>query len=145
ADRNRSHWSTSKTPSYTKSVSWQHHLFLDSDIGGDPAQVLSIQKRKKEVEDAGKVFFATRKREIENYLCPDLIEEMTGVAVTFTDTCDAKKIIGRAVGMKPDNVLDKFWPRMTAERIISRSTYHDGMQERIELVEILSDIVAMTR
>ncbi|MEA0326470.1 hypothetical protein SM999_13045, partial [Escherichia coli] len=21
----RSHWSTSKTPSYTKSVSWQHH------------------------------------------------------------------------------------------------------------------------
>ncbi|MEK8714366.1 hypothetical protein P2S50_24265, partial [Escherichia coli] len=26
-DRNRSHWSTSKTPSYTKSVSWQHHLF----------------------------------------------------------------------------------------------------------------------
>ncbi|WP_251274922.1 RNA 2'-phosphotransferase, partial [Escherichia coli] len=30
ADRNRSHWSTSKTPSYTKSVSWQHHRrFLD--------------------------------------------------------------------------------------------------------------------
>ncbi|MCV5731479.1 hypothetical protein OFN56_05160, partial [Escherichia coli] len=26
ADINRSHWSTSKTPSYTKSVSWQHHL-----------------------------------------------------------------------------------------------------------------------
>ncbi|MEH5511466.1 hypothetical protein PO550_20455, partial [Escherichia coli] len=26
-DRNRSHWSTSKTPSYTKSVSWQHHPF----------------------------------------------------------------------------------------------------------------------
>ncbi|TJG19508.1 hypothetical protein C9179_11140, partial [Escherichia coli] len=30
ADRNRSHWSTSKTPSYTKSVSWQHHpIFYD--------------------------------------------------------------------------------------------------------------------
>ncbi|KAA3569119.1 transposase, partial [Enterobacter cloacae] len=26
--RNRSHWSTSKTPSYTKSVSWQHHPAL---------------------------------------------------------------------------------------------------------------------
>ncbi|KAA3582064.1 transposase, partial [Enterobacter cloacae] len=25
---NRSHWSTSKTPSYTKSVSWQHHPAL---------------------------------------------------------------------------------------------------------------------
>ncbi|OUK74762.1 transposase, partial [Escherichia coli] len=22
------HWSTSKTPSYTKSVSWQHHLLF---------------------------------------------------------------------------------------------------------------------
>ncbi|MDT9091106.1 ISAs1 family transposase, partial [Escherichia coli] len=28
-DRNRSHWSTSKTPSYTKSVSWQHHLIAE--------------------------------------------------------------------------------------------------------------------
>ncbi|MBQ4745131.1 hypothetical protein FD846_22535, partial [Escherichia coli] len=26
---NRSHWSTSKTPSYTKSVSWQHHHPFD--------------------------------------------------------------------------------------------------------------------
>ncbi|WP_410964208.1 hypothetical protein, partial [Salmonella sp. ZJHZ19_0081] len=40
ADRNRSHWSTSKTPSYTKSVSWQHHHddlrngALMADIGG---------------------------------------------------------------------------------------------------------------
>ncbi|RCP87213.1 transposase, partial [Escherichia coli] len=29
ADRNRSHWSTSKTPSYTKSVSWQHHRKIE--------------------------------------------------------------------------------------------------------------------
>ncbi|WP_252493675.1 fimbrial protein, partial [Escherichia coli] len=29
-DRNRSHWSTSKTPSYTKSVSWQHHPDVDT-------------------------------------------------------------------------------------------------------------------
>ncbi|MDD0416273.1 low conductance mechanosensitive channel YnaI, partial [Shigella sonnei] len=28
-DRNRSHWSTSKTPSYTKSVSWQHHRIIN--------------------------------------------------------------------------------------------------------------------
>ncbi|MQI79856.1 hypothetical protein EI001_17050, partial [Escherichia coli] len=29
ADRNRSHWSTSKTPSYTKSVSWHHHQAIE--------------------------------------------------------------------------------------------------------------------
>ncbi|MDA6955769.1 hypothetical protein OSL77_12215, partial [Escherichia coli] len=33
ADRNRSHWSTSKTPSYTKSVSWQHHHVRRAFIG----------------------------------------------------------------------------------------------------------------
>ncbi|WP_312664856.1 hypothetical protein, partial [Escherichia coli] len=32
ADRNRSHWSTSKTPSYTKSVSWQHHPGINQNI-----------------------------------------------------------------------------------------------------------------
>ncbi|MDZ9370678.1 hypothetical protein SNB06_03870, partial [Escherichia coli] len=33
ADRNRSHWSTSKTPSYTKSVSWQHHPLFEMRKG----------------------------------------------------------------------------------------------------------------
>ncbi|MGT4489307.1 hypothetical protein, partial [Klebsiella pneumoniae] len=45
----RSHWSTSKTPSYTKSVSWQHHhkigehtVEIDADcmilsVDGSPA------------------------------------------------------------------------------------------------------------
>ncbi|MCK2904143.1 tyrosine-type recombinase/integrase, partial [Escherichia coli] len=32
-DRNRSHWSTSKTPSYTKSVSWQHHPTSGGNAG----------------------------------------------------------------------------------------------------------------
>ncbi|MFS3755863.1 hypothetical protein ACK6VR_18180, partial [Escherichia coli] len=32
-DRNRSHWSTSKTPSYTKSVSWQHHHIIVENFG----------------------------------------------------------------------------------------------------------------
>ncbi|RCQ20635.1 transposase, partial [Escherichia coli] len=31
-DRNRSHWSTSKTPSYTKSVSWQHHQGEETNL-----------------------------------------------------------------------------------------------------------------
>ncbi|MDB8312194.1 hypothetical protein PNE73_21755, partial [Escherichia coli] len=43
-DRNRSHWSTSKTPSYTKSVSWQHHLsFIQRCIDrGDDIRDYSI-------------------------------------------------------------------------------------------------------
>lgn len=118
-------------------------VFLDSDIGGDPAQVLSIEKRKKEVEGAGKMFFATRKREIENYLCSDLIKDETGVQVVFTDTCDAKKIIGRATSTKPNDVLDRFWPLMTTEKIIKCSTYRDGNNDKIELIDILEGIVSL--
>lgn len=119
-------------------------VFLDSDIGGDPSQVKSIQKRQQEVESEGRAFYSTRKREIENYLCPDLIFSEAGQHVAFTDTCDAKKIIGNAVGVKPDDVIDKFWPRMTAEQIIQRSLYEEGGNERSELKELISKLLTLT-
>ncbi|MGR5664156.1 hypothetical protein, partial [Escherichia coli] len=43
ADRNRSHWSTSKTPSYTKSVSWQHHHIHQINIKKNRKTYNSIQ------------------------------------------------------------------------------------------------------
>ena len=119
-------------------------VFLDSDIGGDPGQVKSIKKRQQEVEERGRAFYATRKREIENYLCPDLIYSETGKHVEFTDTCDAKKIIGNAIGMKPDDVIDKFWPRMTAEQIIQRSLYLDDGTEKSELKELVVRLAGLT-
>ncbi|MEK8623782.1 LuxR C-terminal-related transcriptional regulator, partial [Escherichia coli] len=39
ADRNRSHWSTSKTPSYTKSVSWQHHLLSNKTVSAHKSNI----------------------------------------------------------------------------------------------------------
>ncbi|MDT1394168.1 DUF927 domain-containing protein, partial [Escherichia coli] len=47
-DRNRSHWSTSKTPSYTKSVSWQHHP-RDFNCPEDVAQYLMQLKTHPEL------------------------------------------------------------------------------------------------
>ncbi|RCA69736.1 transposase, partial [Escherichia coli] len=47
ADRNRSHWSTSKTPSYTKSVSWQHHqdtVSLNRARNSAPCSVISTER-----------------------------------------------------------------------------------------------------
>ncbi|MFB2992048.1 hypothetical protein ACEWEU_16935, partial [Klebsiella pneumoniae] len=48
ADRNRSHWSTSKTPSYTKSVSWQHH------------PIIAEQKPRNKVADPARSIFPIR-------------------------------------------------------------------------------------
>lgn len=118
-------------------------VFLDSDIGGSPEQVASIAKRKQEVEARGRSFYSTRKREIENYLCPDMIDARTGVRVAFTDTCDAKKIIGQAVRVKADDVIDKFWPHMTAEQILQRSMYQEGAEQRSELKELVENLLTL--
>lgn len=118
-------------------------VFLDSDVGGDASQVKSIEKRRQEVVAEGRAFYSTRKREIENYLCPDLIFLLSNKQVAFTDTCDAKKIIGTAVGMKSDDVIDRFWPQMDADRMIARSTYHDGGQAKSELTEIIKNIISL--
>ncbi|OLS60515.1 AAA family ATPase [Pseudomonas putida] len=115
-------------------------VFLDSDIGGAPEQVAVIKKRKQEVEARGRSFYSTRKREIENYLCPDMINALTGVRVTFTETCDAKKIIGTAVRVKADDVIDKFWPQMTAAQILQCSAYQEDGNQRFELKELIENL-----
>ncbi|MCK2776261.1 hypothetical protein MZF55_18920, partial [Escherichia coli] len=52
ADRNRSHRSTSKTPSYTKSVSWQHHPDINKPDGpatagiDDLGEILAKMKQR---------------------------------------------------------------------------------------------------
>lgn len=118
-------------------------VFLDSDIGSDQSQIRVIEKRKREVESQGRAFYSTRKREIENYLCPSLIFAKKGISVTFTDTCDAKKIIGNAIGVKADDVIDKLWPQMTAEQIIHRSLYEKEGNEASELKELVTQIMEL--
>ncbi|MDA6647621.1 UTRA domain-containing protein, partial [Escherichia coli] len=55
-DRNRSHWSTSKTPSYTKSVSWQHHLPGDiSKYLGGSAGMPAILIEKHRADQQGNI------------------------------------------------------------------------------------------
>ena len=137
---NVKHWVTHKLAD-ALGLPWC--VFLDSDVGGSPEQIKSIQKRKVEVEAQGRAFYSTRKREIENYLCPHLIKAESGKDVTYTETCDAKKIIGSAVGMKPDDVIDRFWPVMTADRIVECSKYDDNGSEKSELIELSKKIIAL--
>ncbi|MDH1107146.1 hypothetical protein N5C55_03850 [Pseudomonas otitidis] len=63
--------------------------------------------------------------------------------MAFADTCDAKKIIGQAVRVKADDVIDKFWPHMTAEQILQRSIYQEGTERRSELKELIESLLAL--
>lgn len=120
-------------------------VVLDSDIGADQGQVKSILKRKKEVEQSGRPCYLTQKREIENYLCPDLIKAQTGHEVSYSSTCDAKKIIGKAIGIKPDDVIEKFWPLMTEDKIIKNSLYlcPTTQVEKSELKELIGNVLTL--
>ena len=120
-------------------------VILDSDIGADQGQVKSILKRKKEVEQSGRPCYLTQKREIENYLCPDLIKAQTGHEVSYSYTCDAKKIIGKAIGIKPDDVIEKFWPLMTEDKIIKNSLYlcPTTRVEKSELKELIGNVLTL--
>jgi hypothetical protein len=67
-----------------------------------------------------------------------------GGPVAYTDTDDAKKIIGAATLKRQDDVLEKFWPLMTAEQIRRAEMYVDDKgAERFELTEILSDLLTL--
>ncbi|MDF8411936.1 hypothetical protein OU569_17400, partial [Escherichia coli] len=59
-DRNRSHWSTSKTPSYTKSVSWQHHPI--AFVTAQEKIILQIQCRISDEERRGQLIHALAAR-----------------------------------------------------------------------------------
>lgn len=134
------HWVTLKL---ADSLGLPWCVFLDSDIGGDPSAIKNVQKRRLEVEAAGRAFYVTRKREIENYLCPDMIRDRSGEVVVFTDTCDAKKIIGTAVRVSTDDVIDRFWPHMTSDLMLQRSAYVENGVERYELKELVAAVLAL--
>ena len=63
--------------------------------------------------------------------------------MSFTDICDTKKIIGQALRVKADDVIDKFWPLMTAEQILQRSMYQEGDEQRSELKELVENLLAL--
>ncbi|WP_253940840.1 fimbrial protein, partial [Shigella sonnei] len=90
---NRSHWSTSKTPSYTKSVSWQHHPSSSPKLiipqSGDSSSTTSnigMGFKKRTTDDATflKPNSAEKIRWSTDEMQPDKGLEMT-VALRETD------------------------------------------------------------
>lgn len=135
---NLKHWVTKRL---VEQLGMDWSVLLDSDVGNE---VENARNRKKvdELRAEGRLAFVTRKREPENYIDPAIVYEAYGVEVEYTDTCDAKKIIAIATNKRPEDVLERFWPMMSAERIVNRCTYTENGVERVEFVEILGEVIA---
>lgn len=135
---NLKHWVTKQLVEQL-GMTWS--VLLDSDRGNE----VEHARNKRKVDDLraeGRVAFLTRKREPENYIDPVLIQQAYGVEVTYSDTCDAKKIIAAATRKRPEDVLERFWPMMSADQIVECSTYVEDGAEHVELVEILAEVIA---
>lgn len=120
-------------------------LFLDSDVG-TPESGRNLAQ-VEELRRLGKKAYVTRKRELENYILPEVVDPfITGhTQVTWNDTSDAKKDISEATSKGKGEILEFFWTQMNTEQIRLAEKYVDQSgQERYEFTEILLDFLTLT-
>lgn len=135
---NLKHWVTKQL---VEQLGLKWSVLLDSD-NGDAIESPRKQANAAELRAQGKLVILTKKREPENYIDPAIVEAQYKVTVNYTDTCDAKKIIAKATKKRPEDVLERFWPLMSADQIIFRSKYVEGEIEKIEMIEIIQSVIA---
>jgi len=130
---NLKHWVTRKA---IKGINWRYAVILDSDRKSNSDEISEEKiKLKSEIEKDGGTCFILRKREIENYLHPDLIKEKTGKDIPDPDFDNIKKICGDKIsGLVKD---------MTVNQILERDAYTDNGDEKHELLEICTKILEL--
>jgi putative ATP-dependent endonuclease of the OLD family len=131
---NLKHWVTRKA---IKSINHRYAVIMDSDLKSNSDQI-SPRKiaLKLEIESDGGICIILRKREIENYLHPDVVMNKTGKAVTIDDYVDVKSI-----GISK---ICNFVEFMTAEQLLERDKYYDKGNEKHELLEICEKLINLT-
>jgi predicted ATPase len=79
----------------------------------------------------GSIAFITSKREAENYLHPDAIQEALNISVTYTDDCDVPSLVGAALGVN-DRTAKRRLNRVAAKKMTK-----ERLDERDQNGEIL--------
>jgi predicted ATP-dependent endonuclease of OLD family len=138
---NLKHWRTKRLADQF-GIPWA--TLIDSDLGTPEEK--KNRDAVAELQGLGKKAYITKKREPENYILPEVVMPFVKVGgpVAYTDTCDAKRIIGVATVKRQEDVLEHFWQLMTAEQIRRSERYIDDQgAERFELTELLSDLLTL--
>ena len=137
--RNLRHWLAQKIAEQF-SIPWG--ILLDSDK-------LKSNVRSNNEEEINKLMgegikaYATRKRELENYIDIACISDDTSIT-GFDDFEDVKETIKEAVPEIGKKVLEKCWEKMTADQIRNSEKYIDETgKERYEFTEMINDFLSM--
>jgi predicted ATP-dependent endonuclease of OLD family len=133
------HWITKRIAEQFN-IPWG--LLLDSDLG-TPEHGQNL-RQVQSLRHAGKKAYVTRKREPENYILPEVVtSHISGMTVSLTDTCDAKREISIATSKGTAEVLEFFWTQMSTEQIRRAEKYTEGGIAYYEFTEILTDFLTM--
>lgn len=124
---NLKHWVTKKI---IEKMGIDYCVIMDSDIGDEVQNSRNI-KKIEEIIESGKIGILTKKREPENYIDADLIEKHYKTKLSYSETCDAKKIIGSALKYRPEDVLERIWLKMNIENM-KKMSVNNGEDEFME-------------
>ncbi|MED1268208.1 AAA family ATPase [Bacillus mycoides] len=120
------------------SVPWC--VLLDSDRG-TPEASKNAQMITQLKADGIKAY-VTRKREPENYIHSDCFEDYD-TPIVFSDVDDAKVIINRETRIAKNDVLERFWVRMTTEKIREVEAYEEDGEIKYEFSDIINDFLSL--
>lgn len=135
---NLKHWITKNT---ADEIGLEWAVFMDSDIGHEIEHQKSLQMAE-EIKDLGKFVHLTRKREPENYIHPNILNDEYGITdFEQSITKDAKTEISNLIPLSGRHVLDTLWPKMTSELILEMDVYEEDGQEKHELVDSLNELL----
>lgn len=141
---NLKHWVIQKTAEQF-GIPWA--IFLDSDLG--TKEHGKNQAAIRTYVPHGVPAFLSRKREPENYILPEVVQPHVKVPtsqLTYTETCDAKQIIGDATQVRQSDIIDRFWVLMTPEQIRSVEEYTDiDGEKRYELTEAILTVLNLVQ
>lgn len=90
---------------YSRNLKLPEVHIYDRDIATPPTYQTTVDTVNKRTD--GSWATLTNKREIENYIHPDAIQDVFNVAITFTDTCDVPDILKNAVNLDTTNPFYK--------------------------------------
>ncbi|MBT4790660.1 MAG: AAA family ATPase [Halobacteriovoraceae bacterium] len=135
---NIKHWRNKKL---AEQFNIPYCVLLDSDVGTNEARI--NEEKINQLKEDGVKAYLTRKREPENYIHVDCLELEDGSLFNFTETCDAKVLIGKEKVSKIKMVLEDYWVKMSAEQIRETEKYLDGEVEKYEFTDMFKDFLSL--
>ena len=136
---NVKHW---RTLQLAQQFGVPYCVLLDSDCG--TSEEAENRRKIAGLTATGVKAYLTRRREPENYIHLDCLSLPAGSTFSFTETDDAKVMIGAKKTIRKTMVLEKYWVLMSCDQIREAEKYVENGVEKYEFTEMFKDFLSLT-